>query len=403
MSTNIESEYGIAMASSKDSVKLLTFSGNVEDFQVLEEQLEAALARYGIKFPTGGLNWMSLNQIDYATIPAHAVPLTQAQIDADNGFFNQQGRKAGDLSLTTAKWHEFKKDLEKVEIKHQIAVSLLVNSVIKGSFVETLIRPGMLVKDFSQMWSALVEYFRGKLLHIMLAIAVQYVNVMNDSSRTMTALQIIDKLEKLSNCYKETMKVVVKPTGETEEVFKDRQIKAANLWTMLLHFAKVCSGASDWSMVMDFVDNYFRKEMGDPHVLSIDVIWQQFRAHCSAHSKHVITKSLKVEDLVTDKTVQALTVQLLKANKELSVLKKRKIEVDEISTTDNRVNKCTFCGKKGHVEATCFKNPNASAEVKQQAAEARARWSASSKRLINLDVNFVSTPEPGCPELAGMM
>jgi len=149
--------------------------------------------------------------------------------------------------------------------------------------------------------------------------------------------------------------------------------------------------------------------LGLPADLDLADVMKKFQGNCAAYVVYEADHGPKTSKLVTDKDAQVLVTLTKELSKMKKKLNKRQKTVNASVTTVAGAAKaakdklvCTFCKATRHDAEHCWKNPNASDEVKAEGDKMRASW-AKKAGFASADANPVTTQPSADSELASMM
>ena len=314
----------------------------------------------------------------------------------------------------------------------QACISILSNSIPEGSFVHALIKVPFEDKDLAGIMDVLVEYFQGQHWHVVLAIATNYVNILEDMS-SQSALVLRDRLEKLFINFTDVMNVTTKKDRlEKEETFNIRLLLAYKIWDMIVSFVKMSHTSIEKEMVKKFITSEFLENNRPPITCSIREIWANFRAQ-AATMPAMATQVKTGANLVSDKSINSLEAALKESRRDLCEANRKRKAAEMLATEatgggsrggggggrngrgggggrgrgggdrDSHA-KCGRCGRF-HAKDKCFQDPNMSDETRALKVVYEARVGARTAANVNvITINGVVDTQPAVsPELAGMV
>ena len=278
------------------------FDGKAGTFAKFRAQLIAMVSEKGEDFPMPGegRDWAKPVQKLFAL----KNPELEVLIAADLHLPEFSGRSVGDLKLTMGNWIKYTLEKKKWTSMRQSCVSILSNAIPEGSFIHGLIKEPFEEKNLSGIMDILVELFQGEHWHVVLAIAANWLYVLEDSS-PQSSLAMKDRMDKFFIQYTDLMNVTSKKDRlESAEQFNIRVLNARCIWDMMIAFIKMSHTSVQKEMVTKLIDSEFMKNNRPPSAVSIPETWASFRAQ-AATMPVVIPKPCNLVSYKSDASLEA--------------------------------------------------------------------------------------------------
>ena len=380
MSASIE--HGISMGSDKSSIP--SFDGT--DPTLVAGFLMAMVGyltskRIPMPFSITDENWLRVEPLLYAEKPASRVLVDQALLDA-NPWMVQVGYKVDDLNLTSKERREYDSEKLKLGCLKQLAVSVFRQHIVPGSAAETCITRGYNLNDFRIMYFEFKDFYEGLLLHNVLSHAQRYVALFMGGTAK-GAIILLDQLMKARSDFFKLLRVDQKLPTETDVEFGVRLGKAHALWSYSQELILLENATADKDHVRTFVTQHLREILTDVNDFNPVTNCAMLRTFLSTHV-NVQVKAPVVKPgvtLVTDKQQVSLT----QANNRIKNLQAKLNRANSAAVVAlpgktvgakrgrNGTGPCSLCKSGDHDLEHCYKNPNASEDVKKRAEAYRAR------------------------------
>ena len=313
-----------------------------------------------------GIPWTSPNQSEFRK-------REDELIDEDN-FTHQDeadGYQIGQFRISLSQMQKYKKAVTDDNKDKALSFSIVTSMIADGSPADLIARKFKANFDFDSMMSALDSDGRSPTLSTLMTIATSILNIYKAPIGAMKGQKLLSEIDRLTDEFHSITNASVVPLDEMPEAYNVRRARSEKLFNFCMKFSCINLTAQNLDAVQRFVSFRIRENPESLDIVDLNNIERQFDDMQSTLSSvntplikpsttnpvvNTLTKGQKRKANKADKQLINVLTTAFNDFKSKSGNKKGKTSNSNSNETELRV--CTYCNRKGHLQDTCFHNPD---------------------------------------------